>query len=90
MNTKQKAEAWVNRQRIIRSIIVNKHEPMEHITALLKENRVLLDAANGVMAIVKKSRGVDGFHLNGDIAEWDYFDEVDALEKAIAMCEGKE
>lgn len=41
-------------------------------------------ALAGMMAIVRDSRGVAGYHLNGDIAEWDEFDEVAAAEVALA------
>jgi hypothetical protein len=36
------------------------------------------------MAIVGDSRGVAGYHLNGEVAEWDYFDEIAAAQDAIA------
>lgn len=49
--------------------------------ALLERAR---DALNGVNNIVRDSRGVAGYHMNGDTAEWDDFDEVDAAEQALA------
>ena len=48
----------------------------------------LLAALRGMLAIVNDSRGVAGYHLNGDTAEWDEFDEVDAARAAIAKVEG--
>ena len=45
----------------------------------------LLEALRGMLAIVNDSRGVAGYHLNGNTAEWDEFDEVDfarAIERA--------
>ena len=48
----------------------------------------LLAALRGMLAIVNDSRGVAGYHLNGDTAEWDEFDEVDAARAAIAKAEG--
>lgn len=36
------------------------------------------EALAGMLAIVGESRGGDGYHLNGDIAEWDEFPEVEA------------
>jgi hypothetical protein len=43
-----------------------------------------IEAMEGFLAIVNDSRGVAGYHLNGDAAEWDEFDEVEAAEAAIA------
>lgn len=50
----------------------------------------LLAALQGMLNIVKDSRGVAGWHLNGDTAEWDEFDEVDAAETAIAKATPQE
>ncbi len=48
----------------------------------------LLAALRGMLAIVNESGGVAGYHLNGNTAEWDEFDEVDAARAAIAKAEG--
>lgn len=48
----------------------------------------LLEALKGVLAIVSDSQGVAGYHLNGNTAEWDEFDEVDAAIDAIAKATG--
>lgn len=50
-------------------------------------NEELLEVLKGMVAIVDDSRGVAGYHLNGDTAEWDEFDEVDAANAAIAKAE---
>ena len=44
-------------------------------------------ALQGMLDIVADSRGVAGYHLNGDTAEWDEFDEVDAAEKLLNQLE---
>jgi hypothetical protein len=44
----------------------------------------LAQALQGLLNIVADSRGVDGYHLNGDVAEWDGFPEVEAAEAALA------
>lgn len=44
-------------------------------------------ALQGMLDIVADSRGVAGYHLNGDTAEWDEFDEVDAAEKLLNKLE---
>ena len=88
MNTEQKAREWLAENVIdIVDVIKPIYDAHEIITALLNENRALLEAANGVMAIVKESHGVDGWHRNGDAAKWEMFSEITELEQAIAMCE---
>ncbi len=42
-----------------------------------------LEALEGFIAITNDSQGVNGYHLNGDIAEWNEFDEVDKATEAI-------
>ena len=43
------------------------------------------EALAGMLVIVDESRGVDGYHLNGDTAEWDEFPEVEAARAALAQ-----
>lgn len=45
--------------------------------------RQALEALEGFANITNDSQGVKGYHLNGDIAEWDEFDEVDAASSTI-------
>lgn len=47
----------------------------------------LVTAAKAVLNIVNNSNGIDGWHMNGDIAHWGEFDEFNALEEAIAQTE---
>lgn len=44
----------------------------------------LREALAGLLAIVDESRGVSGYHLNGAIAEWDEFPEVEAARAVLA------
>ena len=44
----------------------------------------LLEALKAMVAITNDSRGVDGYHLNGDIAEWDEFDAINQARAALA------
>ena len=44
----------------------------------------LVDALRGMLNIVHDSAGVYGYHLNGDGAEWDEFDEVNAARAALS------
>lgn len=52
----------------------------DYIDALLRQ---ALEALEGFANITNDSQGVKGYHLNGDIAEWDEFDEVDAANSTI-------
>ena len=42
--------------------------------------------------IVQESHGLDGYHLNGDVARWEeiipHFLDIDSLESAIAKVKG--
>lgn len=60
------------------------------VHALQAQRDELQAALQGMLAIVSDSRGVAGFHLNGDTAEWDEFDEVAAARAAIAKATGQE
>lgn len=46
--------------------------------------RQLEAALNGLVSIAHDSKGVAGYHLNGDIAEWESFPEYHAALAAIA------
>lgn len=52
------------------------------------EKLELMAALRGMLYIVEDSRGVAGYHLNGDTAEWDEFDAVDIAYAAIAKAKG--
>lgn len=43
----------------------------------------LIQALRGLLSIVDESDGVAGYHLNGEIAEWDEFSEVAEAEKVL-------
>lgn len=44
----------------------------------------LESALSGMLAIVSDSKGVAGYHMNGDVAEWDEFEEVGLAEVILA------
>lgn len=48
----------------------------------------LLAALEGVLAVVSDSAGVAGYHLNGNIADWGEFDEINAVYTVIAKAKG--
>lgn len=53
-------------------------------TAELERLRKCADALKQMLWIVHDSSGVAGYHLNGDIAEWESFPEYHAALAAIA------
>jgi len=51
-------------------VVVNRNE-----LVLLKQATMQLgDFYNQVTGVMSESRGVDGFHRNGDVADWEEFD----------------
>lgn len=50
----------------------------------------LLEALEALMGIVSDSHGVSGYHRNGDIAEWDGFDEINIAIAALAKAKGEQ
>lgn len=48
-------------------------------------NQKMREALQGFLNVVNESQGVAGYHLNGDIAEWGEFPEVDLAVKALAQ-----
>lgn len=59
------------------------NDTINQVGAVAPANR-LREALAGLLAIVDDSRGVSGYHLNGAIAEWDEFPEVEAARAALA------
>lgn len=50
---------------------------------LIASAPLLLDALTNILNIMNDSEGVAGYHLNGDIAKWDEFEEIALAEQAI-------
>ena len=50
---------------------------------LIAEAPELLEALTNILKIVEDSEGVVGYHLNGDTAKWDEFDEITNAIKTI-------
>jgi hypothetical protein len=48
----------------------------------------LLTALESLMSIIDESRGVVGWHLNGDVANWGEFEDIAAARVAIAKARG--
>ena len=51
---------------------------------LTKQRDELLAALQGMIDIANDSQGVAGYHLNGEVADWDEFEEWQAACDAIA------
>lgn len=62
----------------------------DKITRLETEKLELLKALEGMLDIVGDSAGVAGYHRNGDVAEWDEFDEVGEAYETFKKLEVKE
>ena len=61
---------------------INSHDE------LVAMNKELLAALEGLLDIVGESDGVSGYHLNGDIAEWGEFEELNAAYDAVNKANG--
>lgn len=80
-------KAWIERGEVVRlnaQALPAAPQPAQPLAdekdALLRQ---ALEALEGFANITNDSQGVKGYHLNGDIAEWDEFDEVDAASNTI-------
>ena len=45
----------------------------------------LVEAVEGLLTITDESLGVSGCHLNGNMAKWCEFEEVEMAEEALAL-----
>lgn len=56
---------------------------------LLAQRDELAKALRGMLNIVDDSCGVAGYHLNGNVADWGEFEEVDAAGAALSRIKGE-
>lgn len=57
---------------------------------LIAASPELLEALQNMLGIVEDSSGVYGYHLNGELSEWDEFaDEINSARTAIAKALGE-
>ena len=63
---------------------------LEVVDSLIGENQRLKNALKDILCIVDDSTGVYGYHLNGDIADWDEFVEIRNANQLISELEGDE
>jgi len=70
-------------QAVMTGIELGRKESAVQIRGLEIANARLVRALKGMLDIVNLSHGVSGYHLNGDIAEWDEFPEISIAEQTI-------
>lgn len=58
--------------------------PAHHIEQNLGMVGALVTALDGLLSITQDSAGVAGYHLNGEIAEWDEFPEVGTARDVLS------
>lgn len=56
---------------------------------LLAQRDELAKALRGMLNIMNDSHGVAGYHLNGNVADWGEFEEVDAASAALSRIKGE-
>ena len=54
------------------------------ITLTAEQAQQIEEALVFIPALMSDSKGVAGYHLNGEIADWDEFDEVNMVHQALA------
>ena len=62
--------------------------PADKLNAITKQRDVLLEALKGVLDVMNNSRGVAGWHKNGDIATWD--EVLPEVAAALEFVEGEQ
>ena len=73
----------------IRELSHNDKEETRANAQLIAAAPELLEALKGLLAITDVSEGVCGYHLNGDLAFWEEFKEVEIAEKAVKKALGQ-
>ena len=74
-------------ETLMSGIELGRKESEERIQELEGKNAKLLEALKGLIDIVHESEGVGGYHLNGDTAYWNEFEEVSIAENIVAEVE---
>ena len=58
---------------------------LDHSAQSLGMVGALVTALDGLLSITQDSTGVAGYHLNGNVAEWDEFPEVDTAREVLSL-----
>ena len=72
-----------NQRKQVRQHDSTLYNMQMQIEKLTWERADLLKALEAILAVTEDSQGVAGYHLNGDIAEWDEFEEVSIARELI-------
>lgn len=62
----------------------NTRTESTELEQIRKERDEIRKAAESMMMVVNESNGVFGYHLNGDVSEWDELEEVANLQDTLA------
>ena len=65
-----------------------QHDMILEVEHLKMQRDELLAALQGMIDIANDSQGVAGYHLNGEVADWDEFEEWQVACNAIAKAKG--
>lgn len=77
-------ELLVSQQEAILSAMLAS-PPADHSAHGLNMVGALATALDGLLSITEESEGVAGYHLNGEIAEWAEFPEVDTARDVLSL-----
>ncbi|MFD3300295.1 hypothetical protein [Aquipseudomonas alcaligenes] len=78
-------ELPVSQQEAILSAMLAS-PPADHSAHGLNMVGALATALDGLLSITQDSAGVAGYHLNGNVAEWDEFPEVGTARDVLNLC----
>ena len=68
----------------IQHMEISLNNALSDADMLRRDVKGLVEALEGLLGVIGESRGVSGYHLNGEIAEWDEFQEVYDATAALA------
>lgn len=74
--------AWKHAQKKFHARSMQDME--KQVAALQAENERLREALRGMVGIIDDSSGVVGYHLNGALTTWGWFDAPGVAESALA------
>lgn len=89
VNNVQIADVYCSRNCSVSEINTEDCNEMIANTQLMASAPELLEALKGLLAIIDDSEGPHGYHLNGDLAFWEEFKEVEFAEMAIKKALGE-
>ena len=76
---------WYLRGDEIEALNAKLGEPQSAGVVMPDMTGALAVALDGLLSIAGDSAGVVGYHLNGNVADWDEFQEVDTARDVMAI-----